>query len=438
MGVVWRARDELLERDVAIKMVLPCSDAARSKETAARFLIEAKAAAAIQSRHVAHVLQLGTTAAGEVYIVLELLTGKTLLEILERERTLPTTRAVRIARHVAKGMEAAHSLGIVHRDLKPANVMLVRADGEAEVAKILDFGVAKRTRSADLALTEAGAIFGTLQFMAPEQLNGLNVDPRSDVYALGVVLYRMLAGQTPFEAELIGDLAVQIVKDRPRPLRFHGVPEAIDAIVLRCLEKKPADRFPTMSALDAALLDASWDLRTPSSAEPISLGGRRPAATLTTLSMLSGSAGHASTAPFVPDPTPTTLSRAEHLPLALVPAVPRLARRQTFTTSIPAAADGSATEPLDDVAAGLSRRAEEAALSELILDEAAVVAFERSLGQRRAGRAVVLVLFVVVAVFALLELLDQTRVAAVPAGHHGRAASHLTPMFETTMRGLTC
>ena len=252
MGMVWRAHDAALERDVAIKMILPPGDPTHAREVAVRFLVEAKAAAAIKSRHVAQVLQLGTTDEGEVYIVMELLEGSTLLTLLLRERTLPAPRAVRIACQIARGLEAAHALGIVHRDLKPANVMLVRADGEDEVVKVLDFGVAKRTRSADEALTEKGGLYGTLHFMAPEQIAGLPVDARSDVYSLGVLLYRMLAGRVPNDSDNMAELARMIV-DVPARSLGGGFSPALDAVVLRALAKRPDDRFPTMAAFEAAL-----------------------------------------------------------------------------------------------------------------------------------------------------------------------------------------
>ncbi len=252
MGTVWRARDEQLERDVAIKMLRP--DAGPSPENTARLVVEARAAACIRSRHVAQVYELGTTGDGQDYVVMELLEGKTLLEVLGRERRLSAERAARVGRHVAKAMQAAHALGIVHRDLKPANVMLVRSDGEEEVAKVLDFGIAKRTRSGDADLTPSGELLGTLHFMAPEQIEGRAVDARADVYALGALLYRMLSGDNVFESGSLRALSELVVNAPPRPLAERvRVPPRLDAVVLRCLEKAPERRFQTMAEVDDAL-----------------------------------------------------------------------------------------------------------------------------------------------------------------------------------------
>jgi eukaryotic-like serine/threonine-protein kinase len=161
MGVVYRAVDTVLDRPVALKMIKASEDEALRGDEEARFLREAKAAARIQSRHVAQVLYFGKTDEGELYIVMELLDGLPLSKVLGREKRLSPQRAVRIARQIARGMQAAHQIDVVHRDLKPANVMIVTSDGIDEVAKILDFGVAKITNKSEKDLTRAGSILGT-------------------------------------------------------------------------------------------------------------------------------------------------------------------------------------------------------------------------------------------------------------------------------------
>ncbi|MBI1944273.1 MAG: serine/threonine protein kinase [Deltaproteobacteria bacterium] len=263
MGVVYRAVDTTLDRQVAIKMMVPAGDDAVVAEQTARFTLEAKAAARIQSRHVAQVIQYGKTETGELYIVMELLDGQPLDKLLLHGK-VPPTRAVRIARHIAKGMQAAHDLGIVHRDLKPANVMLCTIDGEEDIAKVLDFGVAKMTNDATGGLTQQGALLGTLPFMAPEQVNGQAVDGRTDVYSLGVILFRMLAGAPMFDVESLSDLVRhQVSTPAPRIAeRAVGkvdIPDALEAAVLKCLEKDPAKRFASMRALEAALASAMGD-----------------------------------------------------------------------------------------------------------------------------------------------------------------------------------
>lgn len=264
MGIVYRAVDTTLDREVAIKMMVPAGDESVVAEQTARFTLEAKAAARIQSRHVAQVIQYGKTDSGELYIVMELLEGRPLDKLLLHGRVEPA-RAVRIARHIAKGMQAAHDLGIVHRDLKPANVMLCTIDGEEDIAKVLDFGVAKMTHDpTGGGLTQQGALLGTLPFMAPEQVNGQSVDGRTDVYSLGVILFRMLAGAPMFDVESLSDLVRhQLSTPAPRIAeRAVGpvdLPDALEAAVLKCLEKDPARRFQSMRELEIALAAAMGD-----------------------------------------------------------------------------------------------------------------------------------------------------------------------------------
>lgn len=259
MGVVWRARDPDLEREVAIKMMTSGEEhTAVEEELAQRFLLEARAAARIQSRHVVQVMQLGRTEQGEVFIVMELLKGRSLHAVL-REGAIPPPRALRIARQLARGMAAAHALGVVHRDLKPANVMLAELDGE-ETAKILDFGVAKLTKDGGRGLTQNGAMIGTVPYMAPEQVLGEPVDGRTDVYALGVVLFRMLTGEHLYDSDVLSDLLRHQVSTRAPRIRDRAPDVAVSArvegIVARCLEKDPSARFQSMEELEAALAAA--------------------------------------------------------------------------------------------------------------------------------------------------------------------------------------
>ena len=263
MGVVWLATDTLLERPVAIKMMrgLEGDDA---DELRARFFREARAAARIKSRHVVQVLQLGMTPTGTVYIVMEVLDGVALQDVLARGAMAPS-RAVAVGRQIAEAMQAAHDIGVVHRDLKPANVMLVR-EGDIEVAKVLDFGIAKITTDKGPALTQTGVVLGTLPYMSPEQIDGGDVDARSDIYAFGMMLYRMLAGRPPWD---IVDVGVMVHHHRavvPPPLRERAVttiPRALDDVILRCLHKRPADRWQSMRELGTALGAAVTSLSAP-------------------------------------------------------------------------------------------------------------------------------------------------------------------------------
>ena len=252
MGEVYRARDTRLGRDVAIK-TLPAAFA-QDPERRARFESESKAVAALSHPNVLAIHDVG--AEGDtVFAVMELVEGETLRERLV-DGALPGSRAVGIAIQVARGLAAAHDRGVVHRDLKPENVMIT-ADGPA---KILDFGLAKRTLAEREGLeaptvaasTEPGAVLGTPAYMSPEQVRGLPADARSDLFALGALLYEMLSGRRAFEAESAADVMSAILREDPADLvaRVPDVSPAITRLVSRCLEKDPAARF--RSAADVA------------------------------------------------------------------------------------------------------------------------------------------------------------------------------------------
>jgi tetratricopeptide (TPR) repeat protein len=262
MGIVYRAEDEKLGRPVALK-VLPRA-MGDDDESRRRFLREARAAAAINHPNVATVYEVGE-ADGRVYIAMELVEGETLRDrMLRAPLTVPET--LRVARAVARGLARAHARGVVHRDLKPENVMLDR-EGEP---KILDFGIAKLREvsvggASALArtvtqATGSGHVLGTVGYMSPEQARGANVDARSDLFSLGVLLYEALAGAAPFRGETALEVLVATTRDEPPPLAElrKDLPPGLDAIVRRCLAKSPDDRYPSAEALLDALegLDA--------------------------------------------------------------------------------------------------------------------------------------------------------------------------------------
>jgi eukaryotic-like serine/threonine-protein kinase len=259
MGVVYRAHDESLRRDVALK-VMPRTD---NEERRQRFLREARSAAGITHPNVAVVHQIGEEE-GRIYIAMELVNGESLRQRLERGPFAEPT-ALQLAGQIAQGLAAAHDRGIVHRDLKPENVMIT-TDG---VVKLLDFGLAKTeadTRSADraavaLAKTETlvtsdeGRVMGTPEYMSPEQALGEPLDVRSDVFSFGIVLYEMLAGKRPFSGASTGAVMVAIARDSPPPLRERvpSIDATTEAVVNKCLAKAPAERFADAGEIVAAL-----------------------------------------------------------------------------------------------------------------------------------------------------------------------------------------
>jgi serine/threonine protein kinase/Tol biopolymer transport system component len=245
MGVVVRARDLRLGRMVALKFLPPrLSGDLRAKR---RFLSEARAAAALEHPNVCTVHEIGETSEGQLFIAMALVKGESLRELIARG-PVPVSRAVDIARQIARGLACAHASDIVHRDVKPANVM-VGSDG---IVRLVDFGVAKL---AGATAGSAGATPGTAAYMSPEQARGEEVDPRTDVWALGVVLYEMLVGQRPFGGGSEAALLHQIVASEPAGLRTvrDDVPIELERVVARALAKGREDRFGSAAEFDEAL-----------------------------------------------------------------------------------------------------------------------------------------------------------------------------------------
>jgi Tol biopolymer transport system component len=244
MGEVWRARDTALDRDVAIKVLSP--DYARDRDRLRRFEQEARAAGQLNHQNVLTVFAVGTVGDAP-YLVTELLEGETLQQRLLRG-PVPARKAVDIAAQIARGLAAAHERGIIHRDLKPANIFVTN-DGRV---KILDFGIAKLTRSSNAPIDETrtapGTVLGSVGYMAPEQIRGEATDGRSDLFSLGAVLYETLAGRRAFDRPSAVETLNAIVHEDVVPLQ--DVAPSLSRIVLRCLEKNPLERF--QSARDLA------------------------------------------------------------------------------------------------------------------------------------------------------------------------------------------
>ncbi len=236
MGVIYRARDPRLGRIVALKFLPP--ELTRDPEAKARFVQEARAASSLDHPNLCTVLELGETPAGRLYLAMPCYDGETLRRRIERG-PLPVEAALDVATQIAAGLAKAHRNGIVHRDIKPANV-IVTADG---VVKILDFGLAKLAGSA--AISAAGSSLGTPAYMSPEQARGDTVDPRTDLWSLGIVCYEMLAGQRPFRGERAQTVIYAILNERPQPLREirPEIPAEMARIVERLLAKPRAARY---------------------------------------------------------------------------------------------------------------------------------------------------------------------------------------------------
>ena len=256
MGTVLVGEHRLLGRRAAIKTLLPSLSA--QPELAERFFTEARATSAIADPGVVQIFDFGYHVDGTAYIVMELLEGEMLTDRLARCGRLTIAESLRIARQCAGSLSAAHAQGIVHRDLKPDNICLVR-DPEAsggERPKLLDFGICKLRDSEVPSPTHSGTTIGTPGYMSPEQCRGAGgIDHRSDVYALGCVLFHMLTGRPPFEHEAPGDLMVAHMRDQPiKPSALvDGIPPELDELVMCCLEKSASDRYASMILLQAAI-----------------------------------------------------------------------------------------------------------------------------------------------------------------------------------------
>ncbi|HLV65830.1 MAG TPA: serine/threonine-protein kinase, partial [Polyangiaceae bacterium] len=258
MGIVVLAYHLQLEERVAIKFLLP--GALENPEAVARFSREARAAVKIKSEHVARVSDVGTLESGAPYMVMEFLEGRDLAALIQQSGPLSPSFAAECILQACEALAEAHALGIIHRDLKPANLFLTtRADGSPCI-KVLDFGISKLTATgssgADFAMTRTQAIMGSPLYMSPEQMSSSrNVDARSDIWAIGAILYELVSGAVPFEAETMPQLCGVILQEPPRPLRQvrPDLPEAFEHIVLKCLEKDRNLRYQDVAELAAAL-----------------------------------------------------------------------------------------------------------------------------------------------------------------------------------------
>ena len=302
MGEVFVAEHTMLGRRAAVKVLRP--EFSHRQDIVARFFNEARAATQISDPGIVQIFDFGQAPDGSAYIVMEMLEGETMDRRMVRQQVLPLQEALRLVRQVASSLATAHSRGIVHRDLKPENIFIVRDPEVAggERTKILDFGIAKLYGDQQVK-TQTSAVMGTPTYMSPEQCRGSGqVDHRSDIYSLGCVLYLLVSGRLPFEAEGAGDLIAMHLREMPVPpsAKANWVPAAVDRLVLRCLAKNPADRYQTgtelataiTTLLDTGTLPPPQIGSQPNLAPTVAVRPGSTTANPTTLSSASGAVAH--------------------------------------------------------------------------------------------------------------------------------------------------
>ncbi|MCA1665252.1 MAG: serine/threonine protein kinase, partial [Myxococcales bacterium] len=268
MGAVYLADQPTMGRSAVVKLLHP--SLSRDPQVAARFNLEARAAAALNHPHIVTVYNYGALDDGVLFLAMEHLEGRNLERSIEESGRLSARRAVHVAVQICEALGEAHARGVVHRDLKPSNVMLVTRGRDDEFVKVLDFGIAKVR---GVALSDSGTVFGTPEYMSPEQLRGRALDGRSDLYALGVVLFEMLTGRLPFACDTPEQWMTAHLERTP-PTVSESAPDAelpreLEALVARLLAKDPATRPATAEELAERLAAAVADV--PSTA----VGGKR-------------------------------------------------------------------------------------------------------------------------------------------------------------------
>jgi serine/threonine protein kinase len=268
MGAVYLATHNVLEKQVALKVLH--GEFARKPDLVERFMQEAKAASRIRHENVIDISDFGTTPEGLVFFAMELLKGRDLHEEIARARLagqlLPWERSKKIFLQICAALSAAHGLGIIHRDLKPENIYLIEFLGDPDFVKLLDFGIAKLTEVADgeRKLTRTGMLFGTPEYMSPEQARGDAIDARVDVYAMGCILFQLVTGRVPFEAEnFMGVLSLHLTQPPPAiPVDVFdsiGAPRALAQVIDQALAKDRTQRFASIDELARAVRQASGD-----------------------------------------------------------------------------------------------------------------------------------------------------------------------------------
>ena len=255
MGVVVAAHHMQLDIPVALKFLLPGS--LGDGTAVARFLKEGRAAARVRSEHIVRVHDVGTLESGSPYLVMEYLEGNDLAEELKKNKRLRAELAVSYVLQACDAIAEAHAIGIVHRDLKPQNLFLTRRNDGSACVKVLDFGIAKLNLSTADQLTRTTAVMGSPLYMSPEVMQSArNADHRTDIWSLGVILYQLVTGELPFNGETLPAVCLKIVNEAPSPpSSLATLPAELERIILRCLAKRPSERFQSVKELSDALSD---------------------------------------------------------------------------------------------------------------------------------------------------------------------------------------
>jgi eukaryotic-like serine/threonine-protein kinase len=259
MGQVFLAEHRMLKRPCAIKLIHPAQ--AGDPQVLARFEREVRMTARLSHWNTIEIFDYGRTDDGTFFYVMEYLPGLSLEELLQRHGPLPAERLVYLLRQICQALREAHEIGLIHRDIKPGNVFAAERGGLYDVAKLLDFGLVKPvTESSNARLTQEGGISGTPLFMSPEQARGLeDVDARSDIYSVGALGYALLTGRPPFQSDNPMDVIIAHARDKVAPPSEHQaeVPADLERVILRCLAKKPRDRFQDVDSLEQALAECA-------------------------------------------------------------------------------------------------------------------------------------------------------------------------------------
>jgi serine/threonine-protein kinase len=258
MGKVYRAEQAPLGRVCALKVLNANYTGEHDPEFHKRFFLEASLTAKLRHPNTVTIFDYGQTTDGVYYMAMEYLEGYTLHRAIRQVGHLPEERTAHIARQICRSLREAHSLGVVHRDLKPANVYLLEHGDEPDYVKVLDFGLVKDVQNSDAEeLTQAGLFMGSPKYMAPEQIQGGTVDARTDIYALGIMMYEMMTGKVPFDAPKSLDILMAHVRDEVPPLKKTNptirVTQPMEEAIFRCMAKDPKDRFRSMDEVIAAL-----------------------------------------------------------------------------------------------------------------------------------------------------------------------------------------